>query len=117
MKSNEINNPQNFTHKIRIYGNLFLTKLSNLFNNQNLTDAHTCYKMFRSDIFKKIKLQENDFAFCPEITTKLSLMNINIDEVPISYTGRSYDEGKKIVASDGIKAILTIIKYQYFNKK
>ena len=117
LKSNELNNTQNFSHKIRIYGNLFLTKLSNLFNNQNLTDAHTCYKMFRSDIFKKIKLQENDFAFCPEITTKLSLMNIHIDEVPINYIGRSYDEGKKIVASDGIRAILTIIKYRYFNKK
>ena len=73
--------------------------------------------MFNSDIFKKIKLQENDFAFCPEITTKLSLMNIHIDEVPINYIGRSYDEGKKIVASDGLKAILTIIKYRYFNKK
>jgi dolichol-phosphate mannosyltransferase len=117
LKSNELNNIQNFSHKIRIYGNLFLTKLSNLLNNQNLTDAHTCYKMFRSEIFKKIKLQENDFAFCPEITTKLSLMNINIDEVPINYTGRSYDEGKKIVASDGIRAIVTIIKYRYFNKK
>ena len=117
LKSNELINTQNFSHKIRIFGNLFLTKLSNLFNNQNLTDAHTCYKMFRSDIFKKIKLQENDFAFCPEITTKLSLMNINIDEVPINYIGRSYDEGKKIVASDGIRAILTIIKYRYFNKK
>lgn len=117
LKNNELNNVQNFSHKIRIYGNLILTKLSNLLNNQNLTDAHTCYKMFRSDIFKKIKLQENDFAFCPEITTKLSLMKINIDEVPINYSGRTYDEGKKIVASDGIRAILTLIRYRYFNKK
>ena len=117
LKNNELNNVQNFSHKIRIYGNLILTKLSNLLNNQNLTDAHTCYKMFRSDIFKKIKLQENDFAFCPEITTKLSLMKINIDEVPINYSGRTYDEGKKIVASDGIRAILTLIRYRYFKKK
>ena len=73
--------------------------------------------MFESNIFKKIKLEENDFAFCPEITTKLSLMNIAINEVPINYVGRSYDQGKKIVAADGIKAILTIIKYRYFKRQ
>ena len=73
--------------------------------------------MFESNIFKKIKLEENDFAFCPEITTKISLMNIVINEVPINYVGRSYDEGKKIVAADGIKAILTIIKYRYFKRQ
>tara|TARA_B100000902_G_scaffold399465_1_gene470448 strand:- start:2976 stop:3710 length:735 start_codon:yes stop_codon:yes gene_type:complete len=117
LKSNELNNIQDFSHKIRIYGNKFLTLLSNLLNNQNLTDAHTCYKMFESNIFKKIKLEENDFAFCPEITTKISLMNIVINEVPINYVGRSYDEGKKIVAADGIKAILTIIKYRYFKRQ
>ncbi len=117
LKKNNVNNVQNFSHKIRVYGNKFLTILSNLLNNQNLTDAHTCYKMFNSNIFKKIKLEENDFAFCPEITTKLSLMNICIKEVPINYVGRSYDEGKKIVASDGLKAMLTIIKYRYLNKQ
>ena len=117
LKSDELNNVQDFSHKIRIYGNKFLTLLSNLLNNQNLTDAHTCYKMFESNIFKKIKLEENDFAFCPEITTKISLMNIVINEVPINYVGRSYDEGKKIVAADGIKAILTIIKYRYFKRQ
>ena len=117
LKSDELNNVQDFSHKIRIYGNKFLTLLSNLLNNQNLTDAHTCYKMFESNIFKKIKLEENDFAFCPEITTKISLMNIGINEVPINYVGRSYDEGKKIVAADGIKAILTIIKYRYFKRQ
>lgn len=114
LKSDVINKVQNFSHKIRIYGNMFLTKLSNLLNSQNLTDAHTCYKLFRSDIFKKINLKENDFSFCPEITTKLSLMKINIKEVPINYNGRTYDEGKKIVASDGLKAILTLVKYRYF---
>jgi dolichol-phosphate mannosyltransferase len=114
LKSNELNNIQDFSHQIRIYGNKVLTFISNFLNDQNLTDAHTCYKMFKSDIFKKIKLEQNDFAFCPEITTKLSLMNIAIREVPINYLGRSYDEGKKIVATDGLKAILTIIKYSYF---
>ena len=94
LKSDELKNVQDFSHKIRIYGNKFLTLLSNLLNNQNLTDAHTCYKMFESNIFKKIKLEENDFAFCPEITTKISLMNIGINEVPINYVGRSYDEEK-----------------------
>ena len=116
LRSDEIYKVQNFSHKIRVYGNLFLTKLSNYLNNQNLTDAHTCYKLFRSDIFKKIKLRENDFSFCPEITAKLYLLKINIKEVAINYTGRTYDEGKKIVASDGFKAILTLIKYRFFKK-
>jgi dolichol-phosphate mannosyltransferase len=105
---------QNFSHKLRIYGNYILTKISNFFNNQNLTDAHTCYKMFEAKLFKKIKLHENDFAFCPEITTKISLLNINIKEVPIDYNGRTYDQGKKIQAIDALKAIWTIIKYRYF---
>ena len=95
-------------------GNIFLTKLSNFLNNQNLTDAHTCYKLFNSDLFKSIKLEENDFSFCPEITTKISLLDIDIIEIPINYHGRSYQEGKKIVASDGLKAIWTLIKYRYF---
>ena len=114
LKSDKVDKLQNFSHKIRVYGNMFLTKLSNLLNHQNLTDAHTCYKLIRSDIFKKIDLKENDFSFCPEITTKLSLMRIHIKEVPINYTGRTYDEGKKIVALDGLKAIMTLIKYRFF---
>ena len=113
LKRNDLINVQDFSHQIRIYGNRFLTKFSNLINKQNLTDAHTCYKMFKSEIFKSIKLEENDFAFCPEITTKLSLLNINIKEVPINYIGRSYNEGKKITATDGFKAIFTIIKYRF----
>lgn len=117
--SRVLNNPhnrksQNFSHSLRILGNIFLTKLSNLLNKQKLTDAHTCYKMFESDLFKKIELQENGFSFCPEITTKISLLNIDIKEIAINYDGRSYDQGKKIVASDGLKAIWTLIKYRYF---
>lgn len=107
---------QNFSHSLRIVGNFFLTKLSNLINNQNLTDAHTCYKMFESNLFKSIKLKENDFSFCPEITTKLSNLNIKINEVSISYTGRTYDDGKKIQAADGLKAIWVLLKYKYFEK-
>jgi len=112
---NEKNNKkiQNFSHKIRIYGNYFLTKISNIINKQNLTDAHTCYKMFETKLFKSIKLIENDFSFCPEITTKISLLNLDIKEVSINYDGRTYDQGKKIVALDGLAAIWTLIKYRY----
>jgi len=105
---------QNFSHGIRIVGNIFLTKLSNLINKQKLTDAHTCYKMFESKLFKSIKLEENDFSFCPEVTTKISLLNIEISEIAINYNGRSYQQGKKIQAYDGIKAIWTLIKYKFF---
>ena len=109
-------NTQNFTHIIRIWGNIFLTKISNLLNHQNLTDAHTCYKVMESKIFKKIKLNERGFSFCPEITTKLSNLNIKINEVSINYTGRTYDDGKKIQAADGLKAIWVLLKYKYFKK-
>ncbi len=111
---NKFENTQNFTHLIRIWGNVFLTKFSNFINNQNLTDAHTCYKMFDAKFFKNINLLENDFSFCPEITTKLSKMNIEIKEIEINYNGRTYDEGKKIKAIDGLYAILTILKYKFF---
>lgn len=106
-------NIQNFSHKVRIWGNVFLTFLNNLINNQNLTDAHTCYKLFDGELFKSINLVENDFSFCPEITTKLSKKKIKIVEVPINYKGRTYDEGKKISAFDGVKAIWVLLKYRF----
>ena len=115
LNKNKFENTKNFTHLIRIWGNIFLTKLSNIINDQNLTDAHTCYKVLKKEIFKKINLKEKDFAFCPEVTTKLSLMKKKIQEVPINYSGRTYAEGKKIVAFDGVRAILTLIKYRYFD--
>jgi dolichol-phosphate mannosyltransferase len=108
-------NTQNFTHIIRIWGNIFLTKVSNFLNGQNLTDAHTCYKIMNSKIFKKIRLKEKGFAFCPEITTKLSLMNLNIKEFPINYSGRTYEQGKKITAFDGLDALFVLAKYRFFN--
>ena len=108
-------NTQNFTHVIRIWGNIFLTKVSNFLNGQNLTDAHTCYKVMDSRIFKKIRLKEKGFSFCPEITTKLSLMNLNIKEFPISYSGRTYEQGKKITAFDGLDALFVLAKYRFFN--
>jgi len=116
LQKDKFSNIQNFSHKIRIWGNIFLTFISNKINKQNLTDAHTCYKMFESNLFKSINLKQNDFAFCPEITTKVSLLGISIKEVPINYNGRTYIEGKKIKATDGIKAILALIKYRYFDK-
>tara|TARA_A100001037_G_scaffold302879_1_gene335570 strand:- start:953 stop:1654 length:702 start_codon:yes stop_codon:yes gene_type:complete len=100
----------------RVFFNHVLTIFSNLINFQNLSDAHTCYKLVRTKIFKKIKLEEKKFSFCPELTTKLSNMGYKIIEVPISYKGRSFEEGKKIRYTDGIDAIKTLIKYKFFSK-
>jgi len=88
--------------------------LSNLLNNQNLTDAHTGYKVFSKNVFDNISLEENDFSFCPEVTTKISLKKVIIKEIPISYYGRSYKEGKKINIYDGFKAIYVLFKYRFF---
>ena len=98
-----------FWHTI---GNKFLTFLSNLFNNLNLTDMETCYKMFNSKIIKSITLNERRFGFEPEVTAKIAkINNIRIYEVGISYYGRTYKEGKKINWKDGFSAIKCIIKY------
>ena len=115
LKKNKFKNTQNFTHIVRIWGNIFLTKASNFLNQQKLTDAHTCYKVFDSKVFKKIKLKEKGFSFCPEITTKISMMNISIEEFPINYIGRTYEQGKKITAFDGLDALYVLAKYRYFN--
>ena len=97
-------------------GNKFLTFLSNSFNNLNLTDMETCYKLFRSEIIKKINLKEKRFGFEPEVTAKIArLKNIRIYEVGISYYGRTYEDGKKINWKDGIRAIYSIIKYGLFH--
>lgn len=99
-------------------GNRMLTFMSNMFNNLNLTDMETCYKMFRSDIIKKIHLQENRFGFEPEVTAKISrIPELRIYEVGISYYGRTYAEGKKINWKDGFRAIYCIVKYGLFNKR
>ena len=106
---------KNFSSLGRVFFNHCLTILSNIINNQNLTDAHTCYKVFDSELFKLIKLEENGFAFCPEITTKTSLLNCKIIEIPINYIGRTYKDGKKIKFADGIQAIVALLRYRYFN--
>lgn len=101
-----------FWHTI---GNKFLTSLSNMFSNLNLTDMETCYKLFRSDILKSIVLREKRFGFEPEVTAKLAkLPNIRLYEVGISYYGRTYAEGKKINWKDGLKAIWCILRYNLF---
>jgi glycosyltransferase involved in cell wall biosynthesis len=100
-----------FWHSV---GNKFLTMLSNMATNLNLTDMETCYKVFRREVIQKITIQENRFGFEPEITAKVAALDLSIYEVPISYNGRTYAEGKKINWRDGISALRCIIKYNIF---
>lgn len=103
-----------FWHSI---GNKFLTTLSNMFTNLNLTDMETCYKLFRSDLIKSLDLKERRFGFEPEVTAKISrIPNVRIYEVGISYYGRTYEEGKKIGWKDGVRAIISILKYNLFSR-
>lgn len=103
-----------FWHSI---GNYFLTFISNVFTNLNLTDMETCYKLFRADLIKGLDLKEKRFGFEPEVTAKISrIPNIRIYEVGISYYGRTYAEGKKISWKDGVRAIYSILKYGIFSK-
>jgi glycosyltransferase involved in cell wall biosynthesis len=95
-------------------GNNFLTLISNAVTNLNLTDMETCYKMFTKEIAKKLELKENRFGFEPEFTIKVAKMRARIYEVGISYSGRSYSEGKKINWKDGLKALWCIFKYSLF---
>lgn len=104
-----------FWHTI---GNRWLTFLSNMFSNMNLTDMETCYKLFDRKLIQSIKLTEQRFGFEPEVTIKLSRVpNIRLYEVGISYYGRTYDEGKKIGWKDGFRAIYCILKYGMFKAK
>ena len=96
----------------RIFGNFILTKISNIINNQNLTDAHTCYKVFRKKLLLKLKIEQRDFSFCAEVTTKISKLRENIIEVPIRYNGRTYKDGKKINFNDAILTLFAIIKHR-----
>jgi glycosyltransferase involved in cell wall biosynthesis len=98
-------------------GNKFLTFTSNMFTNLNLSDMETCYKLFKADIIKNIKLEEKRFGFEPEITSKISrIPDIRIYEVGISYYGRTYKEGKKIGWKDGMRAMYCILKYNLFKR-
>lgn len=97
-----------FWHSV---GNRFLTVLSNMFTNLNLTDMETCYKAFRREIVQNIKIEEHRFGFEPEITAKVAALGVRIYEVAISYHGRTYAEGKKIGWKDGVSAVRCILKY------
>ncbi len=103
-----------FWHSI---GNQWLTFLSNMFTNLNLTDMETCYKLFRRDMIQGLTLKENRFGFEPEVTAKISrITDVRIYEVGISYYGRTYAEGKKINWKDGVRAIYCIMKYNFWSK-
>jgi glycosyltransferase involved in cell wall biosynthesis len=97
-------------------GNRFLTLLSNMFTNINLSDMETCYKMFRREIIQSIEIQEDRFGFEPEITAKIARSGYRIFEVGISYYGRTYQEGKKIGWKDGFRAIYAILKYNVWKR-
>ena len=96
-------------------GNKLLTLISNALTNLNLTDMETCYKVFKSQILTDINLKSNRFGFEPEFTAKVSKMRLRIYEVPISYSGRTYSEGKKITWKDGIVALCLIFWYRFFD--
>lgn len=105
-------------HRVLLYwhsvGNRFLTMLSNMCTNVNLTDMETCYKVFRAEILQKITLKSKRFGFEPEFTARVARLGVRIYEVPISYHGRDYSEGKKIGWRDGLAAIWHIIKFNFF---
>ncbi len=96
------------------FGNKILTTMSNMATDLNLTDMETGYKAFRREVIQKIEIEENRFGFEPEITAKVAHLNVRIYEVPISYYGRTYAEGKKIGWKDGVSALRCIIKYNFF---
>lgn len=109
--------PHRVVYYWHMIGNRFLTMLSNIFTNINLTDMETCYKAFRREIIQSIRIEENRFGFEPEITAKVAKMGCRIYEVGISYYGRTYKEGKKIGWKDGFRAIFCILKYNLFANK
>ena len=96
-------------------GNKFLTLLADVFSNLNLSDMETCYKVFKKNVLNEIKLRSNRFGFEPEFTMKVAKKGFRVYEVPISYSGRTYEEGKKIVWKDGLKAIFAILWFRFFD--
>lgn len=109
------------THRVLYFwhclGNRFLTTLSNMFSNLNLTDMECCYKVFRREVITHIQINENRFGFEPEITAKVAKMNVRIYETPIGYAGRTYLDGKKITWRDGFSALRCILRYNLFPGK
>jgi glycosyltransferase involved in cell wall biosynthesis len=103
-----------FWHSV---GNRVLTLLSNSFTGLNLTDMETCYKAFRRDVIQAIEIEEDRFGFEPEITAKVAARGLRVYEVGISYTGRTYDEGKKIGWRDGVRALICVVKYSPIGRR
>ena len=107
------------THRVLLFwhyiGNRFLTMLSNMFTNLNLSDMETCYKVFRADLLKRLRLRSNRFGFEPEFTAKVARLRCRIYEVPVSYHGRGYESGKKITWKDGFTAIGCIVWYRFID--
>lgn len=105
------------THRVLYFwhsiGNRFLTMLSNMFTDLNLTDMETCYKVFKREVLQKIDIKSNRFGIEPEVTAKIAKMHCRIYEMPINYSGRDYSEGKKIGWKDGVQAIWCIVKYRF----
>ena len=103
------------THRVLYYwhsvGNWLLTMLSNMLSNINLTDMECCYKLFKADVLRQVRLQEDRFGFEPEVTAKVARLGVRIYEVPVSYSGRTYAEGKKINWRDGFSALRCILRY------
>lgn len=108
--------PHRVVYFWHMMGNRFLTLLSNMFTNINLTDMETCYKMFRREVIQSIAIEEDRFGFEPEITAKVAAKGCRIFEVGISYYGRTYSEGKKIGWRDGFRAIYAILKYNLWRR-
>jgi len=96
-------------------GNRMLTTFSNILSNLNLTDMETCYKVFKREVLRKIQLKSKRFGVEPEITAKMAKQKCRVYEVPISYSGRDYAEGKKIGWKDGLAALFHIIRFRFFN--
>jgi glycosyltransferase involved in cell wall biosynthesis len=103
-----------FWHSV---GNKFLTMLSNIFTNLNMSDMETCYKVFLGGIIRKINIKSDRFGFEPEITAKIAKLKVRIYEVPVSYSGRTYEQGKKITWRDGFRALAAIVKFNLFPGK
>jgi glycosyltransferase involved in cell wall biosynthesis len=105
-------------HRVLFYwhylGNKFLTTLANILTNLNLTDMETCYKVFKKDVLARVKLRSRRFGFEPEVTIKCAKLKCRIYEVPISYSGRDYSEGKKIGWKDGVAAVFHLVRYRFF---
>jgi len=108
--------PHRVVYFWHMVGNRFLTLLSNMFSNVNLTDMETCYKAFRREVIQSIRIEEDRFGFEPEITAKVAHGNFRIYEVGISYYGRTYAEGKKINWKDGLRAVFVILKYNLWSR-